>query len=101
VNWLRWRKWPRRGWTLFIRTFSTGSWGDGTGECVGHNAWHCSEGPLAGKGFARFTSLEEIPDLLSGYEDMGIELLSWTMNVRRNAVKEWIITAVKSVESFE
>lgn len=91
----------KAGGGLFVRTFATGSWGDGTGESVGPKAWLCSEGPLAGKGFARFTSLEDIPSLLTGYSGVVVELLSWSLNGQRNSVKEWIVTAWKPSKSLE
>lgn len=78
---------------MFVRTFATGCWGDGTGEKIGHNAWHCAEGPLEGKGLARFTSLEEIPLLMEGFDNIATELLTWSLNERRHVIKEWIITA--------
>jgi len=91
----------RPGGGLFVRTFATGSWGDGTGQEIGPQAWLCSEGPLAGTGFARFTSFEDIPILLDGYCRINIELLSWSQNGQRDSVEEWIITAWKPLESVE
>lgn len=85
----------RVGGRLFSRTFATGTWGDGLGEHVGHHAWRCSEGPLAGKGLVRFTALEEISDLLCGFRTDSVELLMWSMDDRRREVREWIIHATR------
>ena len=83
------------GGKLYSRTFATGSWGDGTGQSAGHHAWYCGEGPLAGKGLVRFAALEEIPDLVQGYAVLSAELLSWTVDKRRQSIREWIITGKK------
>src|SRR3990172_1416727 len=40
----------KAGGKLFSRTFATGSYGYGTGQQVGHNAFVVSEGPMLGKG---------------------------------------------------
>ncbi len=82
---------------LFSRTFAKGSWGDGTGDEAGRDAWRCSEGPLEGKGFSRFTALEEIPELIRGFRVRDIELLARTMGGRQNTIKEWVIVGEKNV----
>ncbi len=76
---------------LFLRTFSQDCWGDGTGNKGGRNAWAVSEGPLLDKGYARFTDLNEIPDLLSGFNLTEVELLTRTMGNRKHEIKEWLI----------
>lgn len=83
------------GGKLYLRTFAEGSWGDGTGEAVGHHAWFCGEGPLLGKGYARFTSADEIADLIAPYRVGSVELLTWTLNERRNEIREWIVLGNK------
>jgi SAM-dependent methyltransferase len=85
----------RTGGKIFTLTFAVGSWGDGTGENVGHNAWLASEGPLAAKGFSRFTALAEIEDLVAGFQVEEVELSTRSMDNRRHEVKEWAITGVK------
>lgn len=82
----------RPGGRLFVRTFACGSWGDGTGEQVGRNAWLVTEGPMAGKGYSRFTALEEIPELLGGFEVSEVELLTRSMGGRQHELREWLIT---------
>ena len=81
---------------LFCRTFAAGSWGDGTGERVGHNAWLVGEGPMYNKGFSRFTEDLEIRELIQGFHVVETELLTRTMDNGAHAVKEWIILGEKS-----
>jgi SAM-dependent methyltransferase len=85
----------KKGAKLFSRTFASGSWGDSTGESVGHNAWVVSEGPLLGKGFNRFTEFSEIPQLIAGFEIREVELLTRTMDSRNHEVREWLIVGEK------
>lgn len=80
---------------LFSRTFAVGCWGDGIGQKVGHNAWIVSEGPILNKGYARFTDLSEIPDLLTGFKITEVELITRSLENRRYEIKEWIILAEK------
>ncbi|MED1801457.1 class I SAM-dependent methyltransferase [Brevibacillus porteri] len=88
----------KKGGKLFSRTFAAGCWGDGTGQKVGHNAYLVSEGPLYQKGYSRFTTLEEIPELISGFKISEIQLLSRKVigefSVERD-IKEWIISGEK------
>ena len=51
---------------------------------------------MNGKGFARFTAHDEIPELLVGFTPLSTELLTWTLDNRRQAVKEWIVTGEKA-----
>lgn len=83
------------GGMMFVRTFASGSWGDGSGEALGHHAWLCSEGPLAGKGYSRFTAFDEIASLLEGFDILAVEELASTREQRQHMVREWIITGVK------
>lgn len=80
---------------LFSRTFAKGCWGDGTGQPVGRNAWVVAEGPLLNKGYARFTALSELPELIRGFHLSEVELLTRTMDARACEVKEWLITGEK------
>jgi 2-polyprenyl-3-methyl-5-hydroxy-6-metoxy-1,4-benzoquinol methylase len=80
---------------LFIRTFATGCYGDGTGLMVGHRAYIVAEGPLLHKGYSRFTDADDIQDLLSAFDILEMELLIRTVeNMTRN-IKEFIIVAQK------
>jgi SAM-dependent methyltransferase len=83
------------GGKLFSRTFAKGSWGDGAGTPAGHNAWFCSEGILAGKGLTRFTSLEEIENLMPKWKVESIELITHTRGGMAYEIKEWIIEGVR------
>lgn len=85
----------KRGGKLFSRTFAKGSWGDETGEVVGHNAYIVEEGPLHSKGYSRFTGFEEIEQMVKGFCVQEIQLLTRKyMNVAKE-VKEWIIIGEK------
>lgn len=85
----------KKGGKLFSRTFATGSWGDQTGEKVGHNAYVVNEGPLAGKGFSRFTDYKEIPELIQRFEISEIQLITRKYISIDREVKEWVITGEK------
>lgn len=84
------------GGKLYSRTFAAGSWGDQTGEPVGHNAWAVAEGPLLNKGFSRFTEHKEIGDLIQGFKIIEIELLMRTYDNQVHQVREWLISGEKS-----
>lgn len=84
------------GGKLFVRTFATGMVGDETGESLGYRAWRVAEGPLLGKGFARFTAESDIADLLSPtLRVSSVDLLTWTVGSQAQTVREWIIIAEK------
>lgn len=86
----------RPGGKLYSRTFAEGTWGEGSGQPAGHHAWYCDEGPLAGKGYARFTAEDEIDALLVGWRATSVELLRWTLDGRRHEVCEWILLGEKA-----
>ena len=83
------------GGKLFVRTFTQETWGFNTGTKLEKSSFECDEGPLAGKGFSRFTSKEDIPILLDGYQDISIEKHSYTMMGDKKLISEWIVEAVK------
>jgi SAM-dependent methyltransferase len=83
------------GGRLFVRTFATGSWGDGIGRQVGPRAYLADAGPLAGKGFSRFTALEDLPALLGPWNIGEVNLITRTADERRHEIREWIVEAVK------
>ncbi|NTZ16377.1 class I SAM-dependent methyltransferase [Paenibacillus sp. JMULE4] len=85
----------KSGGKFFSRTFAAGSWGDQTGEKVGHNAWKASEGPLMNKGYSRFTPFEEIQELITDFQIEEVEMVTRSMSNQRHTVKEWIITGKK------
>ncbi|MEN9530896.1 MAG: hypothetical protein RIQ83_120 [Pseudomonadota bacterium] len=80
---------------LYSRTFSSGSWGDGCGEHTGYNRWICTEGPLTGKGQSRFTSLEDVFELVKNYNVDSIEKITRTENNMKNTVSEFLILCSK------
>jgi SAM-dependent methyltransferase len=55
------------GGRIFSRTFARGCWGEGTGTQTGPDMWICAEGHLKGFGATRFTSEEQVPSLLRGW----------------------------------
>lgn len=82
------------GW-LYVRTPATGTWGEGTGEAHGHNAWRCSEGPFAGTGVVRFASEADLAELLRPWNVMQVEQVTRTMESRSKVHTEWVIIAQK------
>ena len=86
----------RAGGKLFSRTFASGSEGDGVGERIGRSYWRVSEGPAAGSGPCRFTSREDIPELLAGFDIDEVDLLSRSVGGQaERQIREWLITAQK------
>ncbi|MGG4497725.1 class I SAM-dependent methyltransferase [Brevibacillus reuszeri] len=85
----------KKGGKMFSRTFATGSWGEGTGEKVGHNAYLVTEGPLANIGFNRFTDYSEIYHLIQGFQISDVELHSRTFDNLKREFKEWVIVGEK------
>ena len=80
---------------LFVRTFATGSYGDGTGLNVGHRAYNVAEGPMLNKGYSRFTDAEDIQDLFMNYVILEKELITRTVENMTHKIKEFIIIAQK------
>lgn len=85
----------RPGARLFVRTFATGTVGDGTGRSLGHHAWEVAEGPLLGKGYSRFSSREDLDQLLRGLRIDSVDLLTWTVANQTQMIREWIVLATK------
>ncbi|MDD5249248.1 MAG: class I SAM-dependent methyltransferase [Rhodocyclaceae bacterium] len=85
----------KAGGKFYSRTFASESWGDQTGKAVGHNAWVAADGPLANKGFSRFTKREELPDLIQGFNITEVELLMRTYNNEANQIREWLVIGEK------
>ena len=69
---------------MYSRTFASGSWGDNV----------FSE-RLKERGYIRFTSFEEMQELVKGFNLIHFEILKRTVENRKHEVKEWIITAEK------
>ena len=85
----------RPGGGLFVRTFASGSWGDGIGEQVGPRRFIADSGPLAGKGPSRFTSFEELPALLEPWQIVEINLATRTLDSQHEVIREWIVEGTK------
>ena len=81
------------GGRLFVRTFATGSWGDGTGRQVGPRAYIAEQGPLANKGHSRFTTLDELPRLLGPWHIIEMNLITRSVDHRQHEIREWIVEA--------
>jgi SAM-dependent methyltransferase len=86
----------RAGGKLFVRTFATGTWGEGTGARVGPRRYVADDGPLAGKGPSRFTAFDEIPALLGPWQVTSIELVTRSMNARQHTISEWMVEGIKA-----
>jgi SAM-dependent methyltransferase len=78
----------RPGGKLFVRTFESGCWGDGTGSPAGPRMWNCAEGPLAGFGATRFTDRDDVAALLPDWRIDRIEHASVTEGDGRH----WIMS---------
>jgi len=83
------------GGKLFSQTFSTGSWGDETGEQIEKNGWVTSEGPTSLGEFVRFTPYEDIKMLLSAFDHVNTEKMTRTMENGQESIIEWIVVADK------
>ena len=86
----------RPGAWLYVRTPAAGTWGDGTGEAHGHNAWRCSEGPFAGTGIVRFASEADLSALFKPWNVLQFEQVSRTLENRSKVHAEWVIIARKA-----
>jgi ubiquinone/menaquinone biosynthesis C-methylase UbiE len=84
------------GGKFYSRCFATGTIGDKTGELLSYNTYRPAIGPMAYKGMTRFTSREDIVELLP----KSLILLEIDQMIRGapldNPVIEWCITAEKN-----
>jgi len=87
----------RTGGKLFVRTFATGTWGDGMGTAVGPRRYIADDGPLAGKGPSRFTAEEELPKLLGPWRINEVNLITRSWSGQSQVIREWIVQAEKSI----
>lgn len=85
----------RPGGRLFVRTFATGTWGDGVGRELDARRYLAEVGPMAGKGPSRFTSSDELPRLLSPWRITETELVTRSVDGQREQIREWIVHGVK------
>jgi ubiquinone/menaquinone biosynthesis C-methylase UbiE len=85
------------GGKFFSKTVELGSWGDHTGTRLEENYYIPAEGPLAGKGPARFTDVDFVPELISSSITIDtIERVIRIENTRSAEVKELIIWGTKN-----
>lgn len=82
------------GGKLYSRTFAKGTIGDETGEQLSHNCYLPDVGPMSGKGQTRFTSEQDITELLKHFRSYDYE---YQQSGKGNTLftKEWLITATK------
>ena len=79
---------------IFVRTFSTETWGYGTGQKIEDCMYECSVGPLANKGGSRFTEKQHIQSLLRDFDAISINETTYTLDEHK-IVAEWLIEATK------
>jgi SAM-dependent methyltransferase len=82
------------GW-LYVRTPAAGTWGDGSGEHCGHNAWRCEEGPFAGTGVVRFATEADLKALFAPWTVVSTEQVTRTLEGRSKVHTEWVVIARK------
>lgn len=85
----------RAGGKLFVRTFASGCWGEGTGTEEEPGMWACIEGPLQGLGPTRFTALEQIDDLLQGWKVDRLERDVHSNADGSQAIVHWVVHATR------
>lgn len=83
------------GGRIFVRTFATGTWGEGTGEKLGRDCWRCTVGPLGNTGSVRFTPREDIEELLGAFDLTSVDLITRTVGGTTNTIREWIVSGIK------
>lgn len=85
----------RPGGKLFMRTFASGCWGEGTGTSAGPDMWDCAEGPLSGLGATHFTSREQIDTLLDGWQLDRLERDVHSNADGAHAIIHWVAHATR------
>ncbi len=83
------------GGLMFSQTFSDKTWGV-EGEQIDYHAVMPTEGPMAHKGYTRFTTFEDIERLYSkdGNQIKNIELLELHL-ANKKTISEWVIEVEK------
>lgn len=82
------------GGLMFSRMFTDKTTGYGTGLRVGPHAFIVDTGPMAGKGYTRFTSRECLMALFSPFKLVELQLIS-RENEQGEKVSEWIAIGQK------
>ena len=81
----------------FLSSFFTNrTWGYGLGTEVEPDGFvDIREGPIAGKGFCLFLKRERISELFSGFSDVVVERISWTLDNEQHLIEQFVITCRK------
>ena len=81
------------GGKCYSKMFADGTWG-----CA--ESGETKEGPMAGKGYTRITTYEEIPALMDAWDIVSIDMEMRTEQgfLSNQWIKEWVVTAVKAEE---
>lgn len=83
----------KKGGRMFSIAFADGTWGL-AGEQIDHHAMYPTEGPLAGEGFNRFTTREDIDELYAGAAIANLERQELHFDNGKK-VSEWLIETMK------
>lgn len=85
----------KTGGKLYSRCFAKGTSGDETGEQLSYNTYRCSIGSMQDTGVTRFTTREDIDQLLSSLvKNIEVDVIE-RGRLSNNVVIEWCITAEK------
>lgn len=84
------------GGLMFSRMFTDETTGYGTGQQVGLHAFMVDTGPMAGKGYTRFTTRECLTTLFSPFTLVELQLIS-RENDHGEKVSEWIAIGQKNM----
>lgn len=82
---------------IFLRTFSTKSYGYKTGKKIGYNLYLPNVGAKK-MGPQRFSTSPDLDKIFKGkYKILNKEVITRTINNQKNLISEWIVEAVKNV----
>ena len=88
----------RKKGKIFLRTFSTESYGYKSGKKVGHKTYIPSVKGVRMFGAHRFSSSNDINKIFKGkYKILSKEVISRTINRMKNKIVEWVVEAEKNV----
>lgn len=82
---------------IYVKAFADDCWGVNTGDEIERLTYNCDEGPLAGKGQSRFSTQQDIKQLLNSFSELSIEKSSYTYESTTKQITEWIASGVKHV----
>jgi SAM-dependent methyltransferase len=85
------------GGHLFSMLLASGSWGETLGHELEPGTYSdIREGPLVGAGVSHFFEFEEVEQIFGIFEDVQIEYSERSLDGRRHAHRQWVVTAVRS-----